>query len=248
MTRTDPSAETLLIADCPVCRKKVLAAVRGEVVEPPDDDIGREDPWRVLLVACTLCQTAMVLASAYLHGPDEWECPENVWPNGAPVVDAPYPVQRAFQEAYRCFYQANAYSATATMARRTLELVCKDQGATSGTLAKKIEWLQQNDKIEGRLLDWATALRFVGNDGAHGDAVKRQDAEDALVFTEALLEHIYVLTVQYEKFSERRQKTEARKAAHKVAAKKSVPAPAKPNGQGMAEAQDRPATPAAVSS
>ncbi|MGY1495887.1 DUF4145 domain-containing protein [Streptomyces sp. QTS52] len=88
--------------------------------------------------------------------------------------------------------------------------------ATGGTLAKKIEWLQQNNKIEGRLLDWATALRFVGSDGAHGDAVNRQDAEDALTFTEALLEHIYVLTVQYEKFSERRQKK---------AAKKSAPAP-----------------------
>ena len=109
------------------------------------------------------------------------------------------------------------------MARRTLELVCKDQGAAGGTLAKKIEWLEQNNKIEGRLLDWATALRFVGNDGAHGDAeVKRQDAEDALVFTEALLEHIYVLTVQYEKFSERRQKR---------AAKKPVPAPQSPAAQ-----------------
>ncbi|MFE5687101.1 DUF4145 domain-containing protein [Streptomyces sp. NPDC056512] len=223
MTQTDSSADVMLIADCPVCRKKVLAAVHGEVVEPPDDDIGREDPCRVILVACTTCRTAMVLCSDYVHGLDEWDSPENVWPNGAPVVDAPFRVQRAFQEAYRCFHQANAYSATATMARRTLELICKDQGATGGTLAKKIEWLEQNNKIEGRLLDWANALRFVGNDGAHGDtAVKRQDAEDALAFTEALLEHIYVLTVQYEQFSERRRK---------AAAKKSVPAPKSPAPQ-----------------
>ncbi|MFE3602387.1 DUF4145 domain-containing protein [Streptomyces sp. NPDC059142] len=219
MPQTNTSADTLLIADCPVCRKKVLAAVRGEVVEPPDDDIGREDPCRVVLVACTTCQTAMVLASNFLQGPDEWESPENVWPNGASMVDAPHRVQRAFQEAYRCFHQANAYSATATMARRTLELVCNDQGASGNTLAKKIDWLKQNDKIEGRLLDWATALRFVGNDGAHGDAVKRQDAEDALVFTEALLEHIYVLTVQYEEFSERRRRRAQRKAS-------AVPSPA----------------------
>ncbi|MGW1605906.1 DUF4145 domain-containing protein [Streptomyces eurythermus] len=224
MTQRDPSAD-LLIADCPVCRKKVLAEVHGEVVEPPDDEIGREDPCRVLLVACTICGTAMVLASDYLHGPNEWESPENVWPNGAPMLDAPYRVGRAFQEAYRCFHQANAYAATATMARRTLELVCKDQGATGGTLARMVEWLQQNNKIEGRLLDWATALRFVGNDGAHGDTVNRQDAEDALAFTEALLEHIYVLTVQYEKFSERRQKAADRKAARKAAAKAPVPAP-----------------------
>ncbi|MFG3285334.1 DUF4145 domain-containing protein [Streptomyces sp. NPDC048111] len=124
----------------------------------------------------------------------------------------------------RCpIHQAGAYWATATMARRTLELVCKDQGAAGSNLAKKTEWLEQDNKIEGRLLDWATALRFVGNDGTHGDAeVKRQDAEDALVFTEALLEHIYVLTVQYEKFSERRQKR---------AAKKSAPAPQSPAAQ-----------------
>ncbi|MFC9490790.1 DUF4145 domain-containing protein [Streptomyces hydrogenans] len=223
MSSSNTSDPDLLIADCPVCRKKVLAAVHGEVVEPPDDDIGREDPYRVVLAACTNCSTAMVLASDYLHGLQEWESPENVWPNGATVVtNAPWEVQRSFQEAYRCFHHANAYSATATMARRTMELICKDQGATTGNLARKITWLQQNNKIEGRLLDWATALRFVGNEGAHGDAVKRQDAEDVLAFTEALLEHIYVLTVQYEKFSERRLKR---------AVKGTVPAPQAPKDQ-----------------
>ncbi|MEV7054117.1 DUF4145 domain-containing protein [Streptomyces microflavus] len=199
------ASDRLLIADCPECRKRVLAAVHGEVVEMPDEDLGRDAPREVVLAACTTCNTAMVLVSEFVWGPDEWESPENVWPNGARTVDSPYRVQRAFQEAYRCFHQANAYAATATMARRTLELVCNDQGASGSTLAKKIDWLKQNNKIEGRLFDWATALRFVGNDGAHGDAVGRQDAEDALALTEALLEHIYVLTVQYEKFSERRQ-------------------------------------------
>ncbi|MFF1966602.1 hypothetical protein ACFVW5_23865 [Streptomyces sp. NPDC058232] len=85
---------------------------------PPDDDLGRDDPYRVILVACTTCRTAMVLCSNYLYGPEDWDTPENVWPNGAPVVDAPYRIQRAFRETYRCFHQASAYSATATMARR----------------------------------------------------------------------------------------------------------------------------------
>lgn len=222
MTQINSPANVPLIADCPTCRKKVLATVHGEVDVPPDDDLGRDDPYRVILVACTTCRTAMVLCSDYLYGPEDWDTPENIWPNGAPVVDAPYRIQRAFQETYRCFHQASVYSATATMARRTLEMICNDQGAVGRSLANKIEWLQQNNKIEGRLLDWATALRFIGNEGAHGHEVKRQDAEDALAFTEALLEYIYVLTVQYEQFSERRNKT---------AARKSVPRPKNPAPQ-----------------
>ncbi|MGW3298527.1 DUF4145 domain-containing protein [Streptomyces rubiginosohelvolus] len=206
MPETNTLSDKLLIADCPSCRKKVLAETRGEVLEAPDVDAGLDEPRRVNLMACTICGSAILVTREWVPGLDEWDDPENAWPNGASVVDAPHKIQRAFQETHRCFHQANAYSATATMARRTLELVCNDQGATGKTLAQKIQWLKQNNKIEGRLLQWATALRFVGNDGAHGDAVGRQDAEDALALTEALLEHIYVLTVQYEKFSERRRK------------------------------------------
>ena len=57
--------------------------------------------------------------------------------------------------------------------------------------------------IDQTLAEWV--LRRVGNKGAHytGEAVEREDAEDALSFAEALLEHIYVLRRSFEQFRSR---------------------------------------------
>ncbi len=204
-----------------MCKTKVLATVHGEVLEPPVDEFGRNEPYHVTLVACDTCGTAMVLQAVFIEGPDIWAEPENVWPNGVPwVAGLPYEVERAFREAYRCFHQAQAYSATATMARRALELICKEQGATGRDLAKKIESLRQAKKIEGQLFDWAQALRFAGNEGAHGEDVSRQDAEDVLALTEALMEYIYVLTAKHDAFKSRR---DARRSAPKVVAQSVQP-------------------------
>jgi hypothetical protein len=93
------------------------------------------------------------------------------------------------------------------MVRRTLEGVCQEQGITKRQpLAASLKQLRDDGKIEGRLLEWAEALRFLGNQGAHytGTPVSREDAADALALSEALLDYMYVLTAQYEKFRQRR--------------------------------------------
>ncbi len=95
------------------------------------------------------------------------------------------------------------------MVRRTLEGVCADQGVTKRQpLVASLRELHQQGKIEGRLLEWAEALRVLGNQGAHytGIQVSREDANDAVALAEALLDYMYVFTSQYEKFKERRSK------------------------------------------
>jgi hypothetical protein len=59
--------------------------------------------------------------------------------------------------------------------------------------------------IDGTLAEWADALRVVGNEGAHytGRVVAREDAEDALDFAEALLDHLYVLRQRFTDFQSR---------------------------------------------
>jgi hypothetical protein len=75
-------------------------------------------------------------------------------------------------------------------------------------LARGLEKLSESGLINSTIADWANALRILGNEGAHftGRQVPRDDAEDALAFAEALLEHIYVLRKRFDEFEERRSK------------------------------------------
>lgn len=94
------------------------------------------------------------------------------------------------------------------MVRRTLEGTCADQGSTKRTLVSNLKDLQAQGKIDGFLAEWADLLRIVGNEGAHfsfSDSVTAQDAEDALDFAEALLDHLYVLRARFDDFKGRRE-------------------------------------------
>jgi hypothetical protein len=62
--------------------------------------------------------------------------------------------------------------------------------------------MKESDLIDGRLLEWAQALRILGNEGAHftGRRVSRVDAEDALAFGAAILNYLYVFSEQFSGF------------------------------------------------
>ncbi len=139
----------------------------------------------------------------------------------------PRRLRSAFEEARKCF-AAKAYTATLVMVRRALEGTCDDQGATKRTLAESLKELQAKGRIDGTLAEWANLLRVVGNEGAHftGEEGTAQDAEDALDFAEALLDHLYVLRQRFEDFKGRQEKRERTRAARKTA--KKSPAPGKP--------------------
>jgi len=122
-------------------------------------------------------------------------------------TDVPAPLRREWEEAFTCF-EAKAYTAATVMVRRTLEGTCKEQGMTKRTLAENLKELQAQGLINDTLAQWADALRVVGNAGAHytGRSVSREDAEDALHFAEALLDHSYVLRKRFEQFQQRLDK------------------------------------------
>jgi hypothetical protein len=162
--------------------------------------------WRYALARCQECFGPLLLAQD-----NPFERPERAWPNpdGRELSsNIPDPLRREHGEARACL-KAKAYTAVAVMVRRTLEGVCADQGVTKRQpLVASLRELHQQGKIEGRLLEWAEALRALGNQGAHftGVQVSREDATDALALAEALLDYMYVVTNQYEQFKARRSK------------------------------------------
>lgn len=138
----------------------------------------------------------------------EWELdqPEVVYPAPRRLSRAVPPALRGGWDEARVCFDARAYTACLVMVRRTLEGTCQFLGVKRNTtLARGLKELKQRDLIDGTLADWADALRIVGNRGAHfaEEAVSREDAEDALGFAEAFLDHIYVQRKRFEEFKKR---------------------------------------------
>jgi len=67
--------------------------------------------------------------------------------------------------------------------------------------------MQRKGIIESRLYEWADALRVVGNEAAHGSTanVSKQDADDLLQFTKALLEYVFTFHDRFLQFKKRRK-------------------------------------------
>lgn len=193
-----------ILTECPFCDKPVLANVQGTYVESD----GHENPsFLYTLASCQSCNSGLLLMQ--YEDSEGYSPPERVYPNSDQRTlsgTIPEQLRREHEEARSCF-KAHAYTATAVMVRRTLEGVCQDQGITRRQpLFASLRDLHEAGKIEGRLLEWAEALRALGNQGAHftGMKVSREDAADALALAEALLDYMYVLTAQYERFQRRR--------------------------------------------
>ncbi|MCX5035335.1 DUF4145 domain-containing protein [Streptomyces coelicoflavus] len=207
----DPSLPPMLI-QCPRCDGHTLSTQQGAYTLGPQGDEDFE-PLIYTLVSCDKCRTPQLLmqmAEMEAGGVWGWSEPVCEWPSSAsgPLSPSiPSAIAREMREARACF-SAKLYTATAVMVRRTLEGMCVDQGTSKKALFAALGELRDANKIEGRLFDWAQALRVLGNQGAHfsKEAVGREDAQDALELAEALLDYIYVFTAKYDEFQQRRAK------------------------------------------
>ena len=97
------------------------------------------------------------------------------------------------------------------MCRKTLEAICAEHAIRARNLADVLTEIKEGGLIEGRLCEWADALRIAGNQAAHNVAanVTGEDAHDLLEFTEALLEYVFTLRDRFERFKKRRGTTDA---------------------------------------
>jgi len=193
---------------CPHCERPALASVRGVAVWDGLDKEGipKEPPAEWMLLQCSECGLVSVQVRAdYGDGFDE-DDPLIVFPESRHLsFKIPASLRREFEEAQGCF-SAKAYGATVVMVRRVLEGTCKENNVQERTLVKSLHKLKEDGLIDGTIAEWADALRLLGNEGAHytGRPVARNDAEDALAFTEALLDHIYLLRKRFDEFAARR--------------------------------------------
>ena len=200
----------ILIIDCHWCKAKVGAAVSGEVVIP--EEVNVCDPVRVVIAQCPKCKSALVGTQLCSPG-EEMGDAERVWP--APPLglslNVPVQIQQSLLEAHHCLEGRN-YTASVAMSGRALEGVVRHFTTPTTGLQQGISELHSQGLIDDRLNKWAEALHLERNDAAHfsGQTFRQQDAEDIFKFTNNICEYVFVLSVEFDKFMQRKARKKAR--------------------------------------
>jgi HEPN domain-containing protein len=121
---------------------------------------------------------------------------ETIYPHPLPNPtdpNIPKDLARDLDEAKMCF-SVNCYRACAVMAQRCIQNACLQKGVAAKDLVDQIAELEQKGIITKDIREWATVVRWVGNDAAHPgkDDVKKEDAKDCLDLAEQFLHVIFV--------------------------------------------------------
>ena len=82
------------------------------------------------------------------------------------------------------------------MVRRTLEVICDDNGVSGNNLKQRIEALGQTIVLPQQLIEGMDELRLLGNDAAHIEArvftnIGRAELDVAIRFTKEILKAVY---------------------------------------------------------
>lgn len=202
------TSEAVLIVDCPHCETSVAAGLIAEAEDHSDEDFD----FKYQLVSCPRCGEVLLTVREHVQvGDDEWEWdkPVRVYPPRDKTLSyqVPASIRDAFDEATRCF-RARCFTAATIMCRKALEGVVQERGSKERNLSASLKELHQTGVIDDRLFEWSELLRVTGNDAAHGVDVQvpREDAEDALHFTEAIADYIFVFRARFDRFKARRDK------------------------------------------
>jgi hypothetical protein len=115
----------------------------------------------------------------------------------------PDDIGAAFREGAMC-YAVGCYNASAAMFRLCLDLATQPllPAADCGEpnlpnprqrrdLGSRLPWLFETGRLPQAMADLASCIRESGNDGAHRGNLSKEDADDILDFTLALLERLF---------------------------------------------------------
>jgi len=101
------------------------------------------------------------------------------------------------------------WDAAAVMARSALQLALRDNKAKGKNLKQEIDDLAVIGVLPPIMKEWSNTIRELGNYSAHPEPSKEltnpQDARDIVSFLDFLLEYLYSLPYQIQKYRERKK-------------------------------------------
>ena len=200
-----------MIIECPYCESKVDGKVLAEHDELPEEG---DFPIKVSLLECPICKNAILAyQELYLTSTDrcEYTPAARLWPEPERHVDSSIPelVRSSLVEAQKC-YKAKANNACAVMCGRVLESICSEHKTKNKFLAGGLRELLEKKVIDKKIYLWGEALRKHRNIGAHiikGKKISKEDAKDLLDFANAICDYVFVLTIRFENFMKRKEKS-----------------------------------------
>src|SRR6266851_7330325 len=179
MTEVSVTSVKTTVRRCPHCenaRKWSLLGTFDEESCVEEEDVTFYRTWRLL--QCPACEKAILEEITYLEGdaePDE----KILYPSAkaSPAItpsiihseisdEVPLEIVSEYESALK---MRDTPPACALYIRRTLEVICRQQGVQGDTLVKKIEALGKSDAIPKQLADMAHLTRNLSNLGAHAD-------------------------------------------------------------------------------
>ena len=126
----------------------------------------------------------------------------------------PENIKLAFEEGASCI-SIDCWNAAASMFRLCLDLATKSMLPEADTnelnkeirksLGLRLEWLFKSNKLPPELKDLSRCIKDDGNDGVHDGNLKKEDAEDLMDFTIAMLERLYTQPEKIRLAGERRK-------------------------------------------
>ena len=131
----------------------------------------------------------------------------------APPDHLPEEIRAVFSEGATCL-AVSCFNAAGTMFRLSVDLATKSllpedgEGLNSKVrrnLGLRLPWLFDHHLLPESLRELSSCIKEDGNDGAHEGSLKKEDAEDLLDFTTALLERLYTEPERLRLAKERRE-------------------------------------------
>ena len=237
----------LIVTECPACEAVVGAEILAQYSAVLNPELGATE--RVTFARCRKCDSPFLLGEEYYgndKGRDSWSDPYRMFPPRGELVRPTMSrtVRESFREAISCF-KGQAYSAATMMCHRAVAAACREHDVNGGgDLSAAIGELRTQGVIETRMLEWAEMLPHLTNRPTIDSHVTRDQARDALEFTDAFLAYVYTFRDRFQEFRNRRRTSTVEPApvasepnAFTAAAAGSASRPTTSNGESPLERQ-----------
>jgi hypothetical protein len=205
MNKRENEISTQKVYQCYHCGNKTLM----NLVSEHREDWGNEE-FRGYTISqiyiCPICQNATYIERYWEDGMiganyEDYEDEKICYPVISLETNfVPDKIKTAYEAALKV---RNTDSALCLIGlRRTLEMICNEQGAAKGNLVKKIEELANKNILPPTLKEATDITRHFGNSAAHAETIEISTHELNLIveFIKSVMDYIYVIPHKMIKF------------------------------------------------
>lgn len=194
---------------CPHCGNKTPQEFKY-VITKAEDLIDTNGEWAgavdvyTVLTQCKTCKDSSLFGSSeFSDNPENLEEATLLYPQAKKLSDGvPEIIRKNYLEAKRI--EKISPTSFVVLVRKALEYMCNDKSAEGKTLKEKLSYLAKKGVMPITLSKMASALRLLGNIGAHASDFEIDSNEVKTIddFFIAIVEYVYIAPEKIKKFEQ----------------------------------------------